>query len=73
VTVVSDLGKLLIVGGVVLIVAGVVLQFVGRLPGGMLPGDIYIQRKGWSFSFPVVTCLVISVVLTLIVNLFFRR
>jgi len=69
----SDLGKLLILGGVALVLAGLVLQLVGRLPGGMLPGDIYIQRKGWSFFFPVVTCLVVSVVLTVILNLFFRR
>jgi len=40
---------------------------------GALPGDILIQRKNFTFSFPIVTCLIVSVVLTIIVNLFFRR
>jgi hypothetical protein len=40
---------------------------------GRLPGDVYIQRGNWSFYFPVVTCLVISIVLTLLFTLFGRR
>jgi hypothetical protein len=38
-----------------------------------LPGDIYIQRGTWTFYFPLATCLVISVVLTLLFSLFSRR
>lgn len=73
-----DLGKLLIVFGVVMIVVGGLFLLGGNLAGkvpwlGRLPGDIRIERENWSFYFPIVTCLVISLVLTLILALFGRR
>ena len=46
------------------------------LPLGRLPGDIRMRGEGWSFSFPVVTCFIVSVVLTVLLNLaawFWRR
>lgn len=59
--------KTLIVIGAVLVVAGLLWQFVGRwLPLGRLPGDIVIRREGFSFYFPIVTSLLLSVVLTLL-------
>jgi len=58
----------LILAGAVLIVIGVVVSM-----GGRLPGDIVIRGKNTTFYFPVVTCLVISVVLTLLSWLFSRR
>lgn len=69
----GEIAKLLIGLGAAMVVAGVVMLGVSRLGGGSLPGDIVIERPGFTFSFPVVTCLVISVVLTVVVNLFFRR
>jgi len=55
----------------VLIVAG---NLSGRVPWlGRLPGDIHIQRGNWSFYFPLATCLIISIVLTLLFSLFGRR
>ena len=62
------LGRLLITAGLVLVAAGVVVLLLGRLPirFGRLPGDIYIQGKNSSFYFPVVTCLLISIVLSLV-------
>ncbi len=62
------LGRLLITLGVVLVVAGLFVTFAGRLPFrlGRLPGDIYVQGKNSSFYFPVVTCLVLSVVLSIV-------
>ena len=70
----NEIGKMMIFGGLALAAVGVVVLLLGRIPGlGSLPGDIYIQRKNFTFSFPIVTCLVVSIVLTLIVNLFFRR
>lgn len=70
----SDLGKLLVVFGLLITLAGVVLTLAGRLPGvGRLPGDIYIQRGHWTFYFPVATSLLLSVVLTLILWLIGRR
>ncbi len=59
---------MLILAGAVLVVIGVVVSI-----GGRLPGDIVIRGKNTTFYFPVVTCLVISVVLTLLSWLFSRR
>jgi Protein of unknown function (DUF2905) len=72
-----ELGKVLLVVGIVLAGAGALLAFGARLPFrlGRLPGDIAYQGRHGSFYFPVVTCIVLSVVLTLIfwiIN-FFRR
>jgi hypothetical protein len=70
----GDLGKTLVVIGVVIAVVGLVLMLAGRVPWlGRLPGDIYIQRGNWSFYFPVVTSLVLSVLLTVLFWLFGRR
>ena len=57
-------------GGLVLVAAGVLWPWLARLGLGRLPGDIAIQRQNFSFYFPVVTCLVISVALTLLFWLF---
>jgi DUF2905 family protein len=69
-----ELGRTLIVLGLVVVAVGVVLAFGPRVPWlGRLPGDINVERENWSFHFPLVTCLVVSVLLTLVLNLFFRR
>jgi ABC-type tungstate transport system substrate-binding protein len=73
----GDLGKLLLIGGLVLAGVGVLLMVGGRLPFriGRLPGDISYHGRSGSFYFPVVTCILLSVALTLIlwiVNLFRR-
>ncbi len=71
---VNDLGRMLVMLGLLVVVAGLVLMVLPRLPWlGRLPGDIRIEREHFSVYVPLVTCLVISVVLTVIVNLFFRR
>ena len=63
-----ELGKLLLLGGIALVVIGAFFAFGGRLPFrlGRLPGDIAYQGKNSSFYFPIVTCIVLSVALTLI-------
>ena len=67
-------GKTLILLGAVLMVLGVIFLVAPKIPYlGKLPGDIHLKGKNWSFSFPVVTCIVISLVLTLLLNLFSRR
>ena len=71
---VHDIGKTLVIIGLVVAVAGVVLMLVGRVPWlGRLPGDIYVQRGNWSFYFPIATSIVLSVLLTLLFWLFGRR
>jgi len=72
-----ELGKLLLVVGLVLAGTGALLAFGAKLPFrlGRLPGDIAYQGRHGSFYFPVVTCILLSVALTLIfwiIN-FFRR
>ena len=69
-----DIGKLLIILGALIVVLGLALTFGPRIPFlGRLPGDIAIDRGNVHFYFPIVTCLLLSVVLTLVLNLFFRR
>jgi len=69
----ADLGKLLILFGVVLVVVGVLLTFAGRIPWlGKLPGDIYYKGDHVSFYFPLATCVVISIVLSVLFYLFRR-
>ncbi len=69
-----ELGKLLLVFGIVLVVIGGLLTLGPKLPGrlGRLPGDIIIRREQFTFYFPLVTCLLLSVILSLIFWLFRR-
>ena len=67
----NDLGKMLVIGGVFMTVVGVVLwSGVGKSWLGRLPGDINYTRGDFSVHFPVVTCLIVSALLTLIMWLF---
>jgi hypothetical protein len=68
------LGKLLVLFGCMLVLIGVLVLFVGRLPWlGRLPGDILIQRKNFSVYFPLATSLLISLVFSAIAWLLSRR
>ena len=58
--------KLLILGGIALVFAGLVWPLLSRLGLGRLPGDISLQGEHGGFYFPIVTCIVVSVVLSLI-------
>ncbi|MBE3596819.1 MAG: DUF2905 domain-containing protein [Hydrogenibacillus sp.] len=65
--------KWLIVIGLVFIAVGLLWQFVGRfLPLGRLPGDIYWEKDGVSFFFPITTSIIVSIVLSLLLTLLFR-
>jgi hypothetical protein len=69
----GELGKLLVVAGIVLVVLGAVFLLAGRLPWiGRLPGDIVVRREGFTFYFPLTTSILVSVVLTLLFWLFRR-
>jgi hypothetical protein len=72
----NELGRWLIILGVGLLVMGLLLTVAGRIPGlGRLPGDIVIQRENFTFYMPLGTMIVVSLVLTVLINLigrFFR-
>lgn len=63
---VETLGKTLLWAGLILALAGAALWWFGRSSGGFLPGDILIEKRNVRFYFPVVTCIVSSVVLSLV-------
>ena len=69
------MGRTVIILGLVLVAVGVVMTFGDRLPIklGRLPGDIVVRGKNGVFYFPVVTCILISVVLSLVMWLIGRR
>jgi len=70
----ADIGRFLILLGVAAVVAGVLLLLQPRIPWlGKLPGDIVVERERFTFYFPVVTSIVVSILLTVVLNLFFRR
>ncbi len=66
-------GKWILIVGVVVLLVGAVIWSVESLglPLGRLPGDIRMRGEVWSFHFPILTSIVISVVLTVLLNLFF--
>ncbi len=69
----AGLGRMLIYLGLLLVVLGVIFSLVGRIPWlGHLPGDITIEREHFTFYFPLATCLIISIILSLVLYLFRR-
>ena len=67
----TQLGKILIVIGAIIILLGILISIAPKVPWiGKLPGDIYIKKKQFSFYFPIATCIVISIILTIIFSLF---
>jgi hypothetical protein len=70
----QELGRLILVAGLLLVLLGALLLLSGRIPWiGKLPGDILIQRKNFTFYFPIVTSILISLLLTLVFWLLGRR
>ena len=70
----DSFGKLLILFGLILAAVGGLMLFIGKVPYiGKLPGDFYVQRKNFSFYFPLTTSILLSIVLTLLFSLFSRR
>lgn len=70
----SDFAKTLIFFGAILIGLGILVTVFGKIPGvGKLPGDIYIRRGTFTFYFPLTTCLILSLVLTLVLTLFGKK
>lgn len=69
----GNVSQTLVLFGIVLIILGLVFQFGLKIPIlGKLPGDIFIDRGNFKFFFPLTTSILISMLLTLIINLFRR-
>ncbi len=71
----EQVGKLIALMGALLLVVGLFMMFFEKLPFGLgkLPGDIVIKRDNFTFYFPLATSILLSLILTLILNLLFRK
>ena len=67
---IAIMAKWLIIVGIIFILIGVAWPWLSRLGIGHLPGDIYIERKGFSFFFPVTTSIIISLLLSILLWIF---
>lgn len=68
----GDIGKIIIYVGGILIVIGFALTLGQKLGLGKLPGDILIKRKNFTFFFPITTIVLLSIVVSILINLFRR-
>jgi len=69
----EPLGKFLILAGMFIVVLGLLVMFWSKIPFlGKLPGDIFVQKGSLQFFFPIVTCLLVSAVLTVVISLIMR-
>ena len=66
-----QLGRFLLTLGVLLVIMGGLVMLLGGMP--RLPGDVYVQRRGFTLYVPLVGSLVLSLILTILLNLFFAR
>ena len=70
----ENLARFLVIGGILLILIGGGVYLASRfgIPFGRLPGDIHIQRGSGSFYFPIVTSCLLSILLTVVLNIIIR-
>ncbi len=69
----ESFGRMIIIMGALLLIFGLVITFGGRFGLGRLPGDIFIKKGNFTFYFPILTSIIISIVLTIIANIIFRK
>ncbi len=70
----TDIAKTLIIIGFVIIAAGVIFYFAGKIPGvGRLPGDIFIKKENFTFYFPLTTSILVSIILSIFLFLWNRH
>ncbi len=70
----AQFGRIILIIGLVIACLGALMMWGPRIPFlGRLPGDIHLRGKSWSFHFPIVTSIVISIVLTILLNFFSRK
>ncbi|OPZ82373.1 MAG: hypothetical protein BWY76_02734 [bacterium ADurb.Bin429] len=64
----SNLGRILVIIGILVVVVGLLAMFLGKLGLGRLPGDILIKRDGTTIYIPIVTMILLSIILSLVLN-----
>lgn len=69
----EEMGRFLIVAGVAIAALGCIFLMADKLPFGRLPGDIHFGKSSFRIYIPITTCILISILLTLIVNFFSRK
>ena len=70
----GGLGRLLVIFGLLLVVVGALLILAPKIPWiGRLPGDIVIRRENFTFYFPVATCIILSILLSILARLFWGK
>jgi len=68
-----EVGRYLIVAGATLVVVGILFLYADKLHLGKLPGDLRIGIKQFSVHIPIATCILVSVVLTIVINFFIKK
>ena len=68
-----DTGRFLIIAGTVIVVLGLVFLMAHRIPIGLIPGDLKFGGERFRIYIPVATCVLLSVIITLVVNFFSRK
>jgi len=69
-----QLGKMLVIAGVGIILIGVLFMLAGKIKGiGHLPGDIFIRRGNFTFYFPLTTCIILSLLMSLLWRIFSKK
>ncbi len=68
----TDIGKMLIILGLFIVAAGGVFLFLGAFSIPKLPGDIVYKSENMTFFFPITTCILLSIILTIVMRAFFR-
>ena len=62
--------RILIIIGIIVVLVGVFWPILGKIPFGRLPGDIIISRPGFTFYFPITTCIIVSILIAVIFKIF---
>jgi hypothetical protein len=69
----SEFGKILVTFGIILVIVGLIFTVGEKFGIGRLFGDIYYKKDNFTFYFPITTSIIISIILTILLNIFFRR
>ncbi len=69
------IARIMIWAGLIIILGGILLYVFSKIGGTgfRLPGDIYIKKENYTFYFPIVSCILLSIIITIILNIFSRR